>query len=106
VPVFLLLTLAGAAPNGSASPDHAIIVTGQRIPIDKSYGECVLPHAEVRESRHPERVLGEFFHSAYEAGANLARWDRTNLERKPVAPQHQLISIRCPSLSQLTSANG
>ena len=67
-------------------PDHyrsAKVAHGR---FDESYGEYVLPYAQVRESRHPERVLGEFLQSAYEAGANLAHWKRADLERKPVAP--------------------
>ena len=28
----------------------------------------------------------EFFQSTYNAAADLAHWDRTALERKPVAP--------------------
>ena len=54
--------------------------------FDQTYGEYVLPHAKVRASADPAHMLGEFFESAYEAGANLAKWDRPNLERKPVAP--------------------
>jgi len=54
--------------------------------FDQTYGEYVLPYAEVRASADPAHMLGEFFESAYEAGANLAKWDRPNLERKPVAP--------------------
>ena len=54
--------------------------------FDQTYGEYVLPYAEVRASADPAHMLGEFFESAYEAGANLAKWDRPNLEREPVAP--------------------
>jgi hypothetical protein len=31
-------------------------------------------------------MLGEFLQSTYDAAADLARWDRSALERKPVAP--------------------
>ena len=54
--------------------------------FDDSYGEFVLPYAEVRASDDPNRTLMEFFQSAYDAGANLAGWDRNALEREPVAP--------------------
>jgi hypothetical protein len=54
--------------------------------FDESYGEFVLPYADVGASAGPERILMEFFQSAYEAGANLAKWDRGALEREPVAP--------------------
>jgi hypothetical protein len=53
---------------------------------DETYGEYVLPYAEVKASGDPQRMLGEFLQSAYEAGADLARWDRAALEREPVAP--------------------
>ena len=54
--------------------------------FDETFGEYVLPYAEVRAADDPERMLCEFLQSAYEAGANLARWDRAALEREPVAP--------------------
>lgn len=54
--------------------------------FDETYGEFVLPYAQVRSSKEPARMLSEFFESAYDAGANLAAWDRPALEREPVAP--------------------
>jgi len=54
--------------------------------FDESFGEFVLPYAAICESDEPDRMLGEFFNSAYEAGAELAKWDRASLEREPVAP--------------------
>jgi hypothetical protein len=54
--------------------------------FDETYGEFVLPYAKVQTSADPERMLREFFQSAYHAGANLAKWDRAALEREPVAP--------------------
>ena len=54
--------------------------------FDEGYGEFVLPYSEVQASNDPERTLGEFLESAYEAAADLARWDRNALEREPVAP--------------------
>jgi hypothetical protein len=53
---------------------------------DAAFGEYVLPYAEVRAARDPERMLGEFLQSAYDAAADLAHWDRPMLERDPVAP--------------------
>lgn len=54
--------------------------------FDETFGEYVLPYAEVRAAPDQEAMLGEFLQSAYEAGADLAKWDRAALERKPVAP--------------------
>src|SRR5690348_9886454 len=39
---------------------------------DETYGEFVLTYADVRGSDDPERVLTEFFDSAYDAAASLA----------------------------------
>jgi hypothetical protein len=54
--------------------------------FDESFGEWVLPYATVQAAAEPARVLREFFQSAYEACASLAAWDRSALEREPVAP--------------------
>jgi hypothetical protein len=54
--------------------------------FDEGFGEYVLPYAEARAASDPERMLGEFLQSAYDAAADLAHWDRANLERDPVAP--------------------
>jgi len=54
--------------------------------FDEAFGEYVLPYADVRSAADPLAMLGEFFASAYDAGADLARWDRAALERKPVSP--------------------
>jgi len=54
--------------------------------FDESFGEFVLPYADVRASSDPAGMLSEFLESAYEAGAELAKWDRPSLEREPVAP--------------------
>jgi hypothetical protein len=54
--------------------------------FDETFGEFILPYAEVRAAADPADMLFAFFRSAYEAGANLAKWDRAALEREPVAP--------------------
>jgi hypothetical protein len=43
--------------------------------------EFVLPYEAVRTLPNWEEVVLSFFQSTYEAGANLARWDRNTLER-------------------------
>jgi uncharacterized protein DUF5996 len=40
-----------------------------------------LPYDAVRQSPSPEDTLMDFLQSTYEAGANLAKWDRKALER-------------------------
>jgi hypothetical protein len=54
--------------------------------FDESFGEFVLPYADVRASGDPDRMLLDFFQSTYDAAADLAKWDRAALEREPVAP--------------------
>ena len=54
--------------------------------FDETYGEFVLPYAEVRAAGDPAAMLTEFFESTYDAASDLAKWDRAALEREPVAP--------------------
>ncbi|MGZ2412427.1 uncharacterized protein DUF5996 [Sphingomonas sp. F9_3S_D5_B_2] len=54
--------------------------------FDESYGEFMLPYADVRASSEPDRMLGRFLQSTYKAAASLAHWDRAALEREAVAP--------------------
>ncbi len=44
--------------------------------------EFFLPYDAVRQSQSPEETLMDFCQSTYEAGANLAGWDRSELERQ------------------------
>jgi hypothetical protein len=53
---------------------------------DETFGEFVLPYADVRAADDPQAMLSEFLDSAYGAAADLAKWDRLMLEREPVAP--------------------
>lgn len=46
-------------------------------------GEFILPYDAVRRSSDPAHALLEFFDQSYEAGAELAQWDRVTLERYP-----------------------
>ena len=43
--------------------------------------EFLMPYDAVRQSSSPEGALMDFCQSTYEAGANLAKWDRKALER-------------------------
>jgi len=45
------------------------------------FNEFLLPYEAVRNSPSPETALMDFLQSTYEAGANLAKWDRKALER-------------------------
>jgi hypothetical protein len=43
-------------------------------------GEFILPYSVVQQSAFPEETLLEFLNSTYDAGADLAKWDRLTLE--------------------------
>jgi hypothetical protein len=43
--------------------------------------EFFLLYDDVRKSDSPETTLMDFCQTTYEAGANLAKWDRDSLER-------------------------
>lgn len=47
----------------------------------KDMGEFLLMYEDVRTAAQPEAELMEFMQSTYEAGADLAKWDRASLER-------------------------
>ncbi|MEO8724681.1 MAG: DUF5996 family protein, partial [Acidobacteriaceae bacterium] len=48
---------------------------------DRKLNEFILKYDDVRTSRDPEQAILDFCQSAYEASANLAKWDRAALER-------------------------
>ncbi|HYL34920.1 MAG TPA: DUF5996 family protein [Bryobacteraceae bacterium] len=50
--------------------------------------EFLLMYDDVRTAASPEAELMEFCQSTYEAGANLAHWDRSALERVPGDAKH------------------
>ncbi len=43
--------------------------------------EFLLPYEAVRTAPNPREALLEFLHGTYDAGANLGKWDRAQLER-------------------------
>ena len=45
--------------------------------------EFILPYDIVRQSESPDDTLLEFLQTTYAAAANLAKWDRSSLERTP-----------------------
>lgn len=54
---------------------------------DKEVGEFILMYEDVRNAASPSAALLDFCQSTYEAGANLAHWDRTALERQLYSSQ-------------------
>ena len=49
--------------------------------FDQSLGEFILPYDSVRDTASPDDSVRDFLQTTYEAAANLARWDRRELER-------------------------
>ena len=49
----------------------------------RDFSEFILPYDAVRRAPSPEDDLRAFLHSTYDAGANLGRWPRQELERRP-----------------------
>jgi hypothetical protein len=54
--------------------------------FDEPLGEFILPYSHVRRSADPNLMLTDFLQSTYDAAADLGQWDRSALEREPVAP--------------------
>jgi hypothetical protein len=62
------------------------VTQGKILPSQTFYNaemkEFFLMYDDVRRSTSPEQILMDFCQTTYEAGANLAGWDRAALERK------------------------
>ena len=80
----LFYSYAYPEPAGFRDADNELDLEGAI--FDATLGEYVLSYAHVRQSPRPERALLMFLQSTYNRAANLAFWDRTDLEREPVAP--------------------
>jgi hypothetical protein len=51
--------------------------------FSEAMGEFILPYEAVRTADDPDQALLAFLQSTYEAAADLARWDRSAIERAP-----------------------
>jgi hypothetical protein len=76
---------AYAAPEPAGFREQRVMPSKAFYSSEKN--EFFLMYDDVRRAHSPEQALLEFCHSTYEAGANLARWDRASLER-PAASTH------------------
>jgi len=63
------------APAGLEKADH----------WNSQMGEFILKYDDARAAASPDRAILDFCQGAYDAGANLAGWDRDALERKAPA---------------------
>ena len=67
-----------AYPTPKGFPAAPVSPSGAR--FDEGLGEFLLPYDQVRKAPDPDETLLAFLQSAYEAAANLARWDRASLD--------------------------
>ena len=72
---------AYTAPEPPGCGEQAVRPAGVSYP--SKLREFLLMYDDVRRSTSPRDEILEFAQSTYEAGANLAGWDRVLLERKP-----------------------
>ena len=49
----------------------------------RDLADFILPYEAVRAARSPDDAVLEFYQAAYDAAADLARWDRAALDRPP-----------------------
>ena len=70
---------AYTAPEPAGYASAAVAPSAAR--YDTAFKEFLLPYEEVRSAVSPETKLLAFLRSTYEAGADLALWDRNALER-------------------------
>ncbi|MDX6709278.1 MAG: hypothetical protein QOH96_294 [Blastocatellia bacterium] len=68
----------------SPEPDglKSAVIKPQEAGYNLGMSEFILMYEDVRSAEDPDSKLMEFLQSTYEAGANLAGWDRASLERK------------------------
>jgi hypothetical protein len=78
-PVQMAAFYAYAAPEPDGLKTAAVRPNGAFYSAEMS--EFILPYDEVRRSADPEATLLEFLQSTYDAAADLAHWDRVELER-------------------------
>jgi hypothetical protein len=71
---------AYAAPQPSGFAEHPIRPATAF--YNQQMGEFLLMYDDVRTSESPRSALLDFCQSTYEAGADLGKWDRVDLERQ------------------------
>jgi hypothetical protein len=81
--------MSDAAFYGYAAPEPpgfntAVRATGSY--YHPKLSEYVLPYVVLRQQSNPRELIRGFFQSVYDAGANLAGWDRRSLDRTTPLP--------------------
>jgi Family of unknown function (DUF5996) len=72
---------AYAAPQPAGFAEHP--VSPPAAFYNQQMGEFLLMYDDVRTSEFPRKALLDFCQSTYEAGADLGKWNRSELERQP-----------------------
>lgn len=70
--------------NASYDAEYATRFWRILVQAGKVFEEFILLYDGVRSADSPEAVLMSFLQSTYDAGADLAKWDRAALERTVV----------------------
>jgi hypothetical protein len=78
---------AYSAPEPAAYGEQP--VAPRAASYDRNLHEFLLPYEDVRKAASPASEILQFAQTTYEAGANLAHWDRASLERTPPQPAQQ-----------------
>lgn len=82
-------TMSGPAFYGYTAPEPLGFKEARVHPeaarYDAALGEFLLAYDDVRAAQSPSSALLEFCQSTYDAAADLGKWDRTMLEREPMA---------------------
>jgi hypothetical protein len=61
----------------------AAVIRPPEASYSRELADFILPYEAVRASPSPDQAVLDFYQSAYDAAADLARWDRTALDRPP-----------------------
>jgi uncharacterized protein DUF5996 len=89
--------IKGPAFYSYTTPEPAGFKTAAVLPKPAFYqqaiGEFLLMYDDIRSAGAPESELMDFLQSTYEAGANLAGWDRSTLERAGEKPWQNSVRI-------------
>ena len=72
---------AYARPEPAGYGASAVRPAGAR--YDSGLADFILPYEAARSAPSPDDAVLEFYQSAYDAAADLARWDRAALDRPP-----------------------
>jgi len=72
-----------AYPTSPQFQSHSVSVGA----FNEALGEFILPYEELRKAADPDATLLSFLQSTYEAAAESAQWNRSELERTPGRPK-------------------